>query len=322
MDKKDDLTLMKARGYRRVLSAGFRLYTGHFRRLFKASWHMALLYALSCGALGTLTAIKLPEINIGITQQIIAYQAISIESIKQYSITILEILLLMLLALATLSLASAPILSKLKEHKETGTITMPLHWLTASPHLMGRTLKGCFLTLFVMALPLLLFFALLAVAEAVSSQFVIRHLMTTVGAFAVCSLIALMLELPLMHVLMKYLMEAPCNYWRTLGRNYGRGLSHWGSMFLVFFVSLLMVALFSFIISMPANILQFANQTAQTGLLMGDPLGMPSYMTALTFVTFTFCSFLNFYVCQTTLVHNYYIYGSIETKEYEKDIVH
>ena len=55
---------------------------------------------------------------------------------------------------------------------------------------------------------------------------------------------------------------------------------------------------------------------------MGDPLGMPSYMTALTFVTFTFCSFLNFYVCQTTLVHNYYIYGSIETKEYEKDIVH
>ena len=93
-------------------------------------------------------------------------------------------------------------------------------------------------------------------------------------------------------------------------------------MFLVFFVSLLMVALFSFIISMPANILQFANQTAQTGLLMGDPLGMPSYMTALTFVTFTFCSFLNFYVCQTTLVHNYYIYGSIETKEYEKDIVH
>lgn len=322
MDKQKDTTLLKARSYRSILTTGFRLYIENFRRLFKASWQMALLYALCCGAMGTMATIKIPEITLALMQQLAVFQGFFLETLKQYGVTLLELSGLVLLAFATETLASATILSKLKEHKETGTITMPLHWLTASPHLMGRTLKGCFLTLFVMALPLLLFFALLAVAEMMSPQFFLRHLMTTIGAFAVCTLIALMLELPLMHVLMKYLMEAPCNYWRTLGRNYGRGLSHWGSMFLVFFVSLLMVALFSFIISMPANILQFANQTAQTGLLMGDPLGMPSYMTALTFVTFTFCSFLNFYVCQTTLVHNYYIYGSIETKEYEKDIVH
>ena len=65
MEKQDDLTLMKPRSYRRVLMAGFRLYTSHFRRLFKASWQMALLYSLACGALGTLTAIKIPELSCG-----------------------------------------------------------------------------------------------------------------------------------------------------------------------------------------------------------------------------------------------------------------
>ena len=125
-----------------------------------------------------------------------------------------------------------------------------------------------------------------------------------------------------MHVLMKYLMEAPCNYWRTLGRYYGRGLSHWGILFLVFFVSILVAELASLVVMMPAHVLNMANQAAHNGLLMGDPLGMPSYMTALTFVTFTLCCFIEFYISQVVMIHNYYVYGSIETKEYEKVIVH
>lgn len=319
MDKKDDLTLMKARGYRRVLSAGFRLYTGHFRRLFKASWHMALLYALSCGALGTLTAIKLPEINIGITQQIIAYQAISIESVKQYSITVLEILLLMLLALATLSLASAPILSKLKEHKETGAITTPPHWLSASPHMMGRSLKGVFLTALVILIPFCLFMGAMILANTISPQFILRHLMTTMVTFLVYTLIVVLFSLPLYHVLMKYLMEAPCSYWKTLSRSYASGLSHWGMLFLVFFVSMLLIQLVSFVVMLPSHILSFANQQAHQGLLFGDPLGMPSYITSLTFITVTLCCFIQFYVSQVLLVHNYYIYGSIEAREHERN---
>ena len=76
------------------------------------------------------------------------------------------------------------------------------------------------------------------------------------------SLIALLLELPLMHVLMKYLMEAPCNYWHTLKQNYGKGLHHWGLLFNVMFLSSLLVMLASLVIGMPAYILDFANQKA------------------------------------------------------------
>ncbi len=319
MKKQDDLLLMKARSYRSVLATGFQLYTSYFRRFFKASWQMAILYALSCGALGTLTAIKLPEISTGITQQLLTYQAVSIESLQSYFIIGLEILLLMLLALATLALASAPILSKLKEHKETGTITTPPHWFSASPHLMGRSLKGVFLTALILLIPFCLFVAAMFVLDTVSQQFILRHLTTTIVAFFVYGFIVILFSLPLFHVLMKYLMEAPCGYWRTLGRSYASGMRHWGLLFLVFFVSMLLIQLVGFVVLLPSHILSFANQQAHQGLLFGDPLGMPSYITTLTFITVTLCCFIQFYVSQVLLVHNYYIYGSIEAREQERN---
>ena len=118
---------------------------------------------------------------------------------------------------------------------------------------------------------------------------------------------------------MKYLMEAPCSYWHTLSTSYSRGMRHWGSLFVVFFVSTLLVEIAAFIIMLPAHILNIANQQAQMGVLIGDPLGMPSYMTTLTFITFMLCCFMEFYVSQVMLVHNYYIYGAIESKEQENE---
>ena len=319
MEKQDDLTLMKPRSYRRVLAAGFKLYTENFRRLFKASWQMAILYALSCGALGTLLSIKLPEITVMIMQQIQFTQTISLELLQHYYLIGAEMLLLLILTIATLCLGSATILNKLSEHRQTGAITMPPRWLSATPRLMGRTLKGVFLTLLVTFLPLLAFIGTLALAETLSTQFTMRHITTIVATFCLLSLIIAMLALPLMHVLMRYIMEPSQGYWRTLANCYPQGLSHWGLLFLVFFVSTLLVQLTALIIMMPSHILNFANQQAQAGLLIGDPLGMPSYIMPLTFGTYMLCSFLEFYISQVTLVHNYYLYGSIETQEKEKN---
>lgn len=318
MENQQDNSLMKARSYRSVLATGFRLYSENFRRLFKASWQMALLYAVVCGCLGVLLAIKIPEMTLAIMQQLAALQGLFVDTLQQYTLTVLEIWGLTLLAVITLALASATILNKLKEHKETGAITIPPHWLTGSPRLMGRTLKGVLLTLLVMLLPLLLFIGLMTLADIMSPNFVLNHIVTTLAAFLVCTLIAAVFFLPLFHVLMKYIMEAPCGYWHTLNDNYGKALRHWGSLFLVFFVSGLLVELTAIVVMMPAYILNFANQAAHKGVLMGDPLGMPSYITTLTFFTCMFCCFVQFYVSQVMLVHNYYIYGSIETQEEEK----
>ncbi len=319
MDKQKDTTLLKARSYRSVLTVGFQLYTGNFRRFFKASWQMALLYAIACGCLGTMAAIKIPELTMVLMQQLATYQGIFIEPLLQYGLSLLALIGLALVALATLALASATILAKLKEHKDTGTITIPPHWLTASPRMMGRTVKGVFLTTLIAALPYLLTIGLLAVVAKSQPQLLYGRLVTITVTTVIASAIIAALMLPLMHVLMKYLMEAPCGYWRTLRQNYGCGMRHWGAMFLVFFVSILLIELVSLIVMTPAHILNLANQTAHTGLLLGDPLGMPSYMTTLTFVTFMLCCFIEFYVSQVTMVHNYYLYGTIEAKEQEKN---
>lgn len=319
MEKQQEMTLMKPRSYRSVLIAGFRLYTENFRRLFKASWQMALLYAVACGVFGTLSVIKIPEIVVAIIQQLNVYHGLFLETLVQYLITFLQILGLLVVAIATLASASATILNKLKEHKETDVISIPPHWFSASPKMMGRSLKGLFFTLLVILIPIILMIAAIAGAEAFSPQFVANHLITLTATFSIGLLIIILLSLPLFHVLMKYLMEAPCSYCHTLSTSYSRGMRHWGSIFVVFFVSTLLVEIAAFIIMLPAHILNIANQQAQMGVLIGDPLGMPSYMTPLTFITFMLCCFMEFYVSQVMLVHNYYIYGAIESKEQENE---
>jgi hypothetical protein len=297
---------------------GFRLYNENFRHFFKASWLMALLYALCCGAAGTVTVIKLPEILVAVLQT----DAMLVTSIlliaKVFTTIILLLTAISLVAFAAMSLASATILNKLKEHKDTGTVTAPLRWLSVSPRLMGRTLKASFLTLLLTIIPMVLFFALMAAADKLSHDFLVRHSMTVMGTFVLWTLVVMVLALPLMHVLMKYLMGA-VSYWSTLKTAYGAGMRHWGALFLVFFLSQLPVQLVAFVVMTPAHILNFANQQAYTGLLIGDPLGMPPYMTAVTFGTFALCAFIQFYVFQVTMLHNYYVYGSIETKEEERN---
>ena len=318
MEKQKDNKLMKARSYRSVLATGFRLYTENFKRFFKASWQMALLYALSCGALGTMLAIKIPELTLVLMQQVALYQGVFIQPLLQYATHLIVLLALMALMIATLALASATILAKLKEHKETGTISTPAHWLTASPRLMGRTLKGVFCTVLLALLPFLLAMAMAVVVAHWRPEMLHARMWTVMVTGVIVSAVIAAFMLPLMHVLMKYIMEAPCKYWPTLGKSYGRALAHWGMLFLVFFVSLLLTELVAVVVMMPAHVLNMANQVAHSGLLLGDPLGMPSYMTPLTFATFTFCCFIQFYVSQVVLVHNYYAYGAIEAKEQER----
>ena len=319
MEKEQDLTLMKARSYRSVLADGYRLYNENFRKLFKASWILAIVYALCCGAFGTLTAIKVPELTLALMQQLSSMQGFFAETAKTYALTIAGIIGLLLLAIAAMSMASATILNKLKEHKDTGTISTPPYWLTTSPAMMGRSLKGVFLTILVLIIPMLLFIGMVAITESVKPQALIGHLTTFIVALCIVCIIIVILVQPLMYVLMKYVMEAPCKYWKTLSANFGCGMRHWGSLFLVFFLSMLLVQLIGLVIMLPSHILSYANQQAHMGLLIGDPLGMPSYMSTLTFATFTLCSFIEFYVSQVMLVHNYYIYGSIDTKEQERE---
>ena len=152
---------------------------------------------------------------------------------------------------------------------------------------MGRTLKGVFATLLVALLPFLLVLALIVVIVKTQPDMLHGRLITALTTAFIMCVVTAALALPLMHVLMKYIMEPPCSFWKTLRKHYSSGMRHWGMLFLVFFVSTLTVQLVQLVVMLPAHILNIASQTAYLGLLKGDPLGMPSYINTLTFVTFT-----------------------------------
>lgn len=288
MEQEEQIILQKVRSYRGILSAGTHLYINDFRRFFKASWLTALIYALINAALGTLTAIKVPELIVVILQQLQHYNGVFIESLQSYLVILVECIVLILAAVIAAALSQATIFALLKEHSETGYVPVPDSWWKPSTRMMGRTLKGVLLTLLI-TIPLLI--------------------LVLTSPFA----------LPLWYVLLKYIMEPSAGYWTTVRKGYGRGMGHWGSLFLVIFLTTLFILLAGMIVMLPAHILFLANYRAQMGVLIGDPLGMPVYMLPMTFITFVLCSFLYFYICLPMLFNGYYAYGTIEAKELEHE---
>ena len=71
--------------------------------------------------------------------------------------------------------------------------------------------------------------------------------------------------------------------------------------------------------SLPVIILTMASLQAQMGTLIGDPLGMPSYLAALAGGTWLLTAFLQAYILLSLLFVGYYAYGSAETQQQERE---
>jgi len=318
MENQDKMRIMKPRSARMVLAKGFRLYAENIRRLLKASWITALIYALSCGALGTVAAIKLPEMTTTLMQLTALGETLTEEAAWMYIMTMGGILLLLLLTIVTYGMAAGMVLNKLKEHKETDVITIPPSWLHPNFALTWRSIKGMLLTVFVMLLPTVFLVLLLVGLGKLMPETMQHHYTTITGTAVVLLAIIVVLELPLTYVWMKYILEPATRFWKILWPAYVRGLRHWAQIFTVVFISMLLVCIFVTIFMMPANILYIANEQAHAGLLIGDELGMPSYIVPLTFATFTLSNLMGFYVGQLTTIHIYYLYGNIEYRSQEE----
>ena len=137
MDQQQKTNVQKVRSYRGILSEGLHLYISAFRKFFKASWLTALVYALINAALGTLTAIKVPELIVVIQLQLQRFNGIFIESLQSYLVVLVECILLILAAVIAMAVAHGTIYALLKEHSETGDISMPGSWWKPSRSMMG-----------------------------------------------------------------------------------------------------------------------------------------------------------------------------------------
>jgi hypothetical protein len=310
-----EYTLYKNRSYRSVISAGFGLYFTQFRLFFKASWIMALIYAAVFAALGTLCAIKLPAITAEIMKQtLVQHQLLARETAEEYLITGGIFIVLTLLYIVVEAFTFATVLNKLKEHQDTDKMMVPRRWFGVRTKLMGRTLKGYLFSLLVILIPVLAIAGLIYVLL----KYVALAPITLEVTALIATLFIVLLSFPLIYVAMKYILNKG-GYFSVFSKAYGTGLSHWGHIFTTCLIGGIIISVLMGIFCLPAIILTQANVMAQEGFLNGDPLGMPDYANLLTIVTFFLTGFVLVYLYMPLLLVCYYMYGSIERYEQEKN---
>jgi hypothetical protein len=311
-----EYALFKSRSYRGVISRGLGLYFSHFRLFLKASWLMAVIFAVVFAALEMLLSIQLPALSATIMkQELVLKTGLSPEIAQQYLVSVGFAFLLILLFIIVEALTVGTVVNKLKEHHDTNTMTVPKRWLSISRRMMGRTLKGYVFTILTILAPVLLLAALVAVLH----HFAPDAMMTWMIIVALCCMVLGLMTLPMLFVFMKYVMNTGKSYLSQLGASYARGLRHMGHIFTTMLIGWLIVCVLAGICCLPTIILAQAHWMSQEGFLNGDPLGMPGYITPLSFITYILTGFVLVYICMPILMIVYYMYGSIETYEQEKE---
>ena len=311
-----EYALFKNRSYQGVISKGFGLYFSHFRLFLKTSWLMAIIFALVFAALEMLLSVQLPSLSATIMkQELVLKTGLSPEVAQQYLLAVGITLLLILLYIMVEALTVGTVLNKLKEHHDTNTMTVPKRWFYISRQMMGRTLKGYVFTIVTMLIPVIVLAAILVGLLYIASD----ALTTWMIIVTVCYTVLGLLSLPMLFVFMKYVMNKGKSYFSLLGSSYARGLRHWGHIFTTLLIGGLTICVLAGICCLPTIILAQAHWSSQEGFLNGDPLGMPGYITTLSFITYFLTGFILVYICMPMLMIVYYMYGSIETFEQEKN---
>lgn len=313
MENQVNDLLMKSRSASACIKAGYQLFLGNFKILFKSSWHVALLYSLVFGLLTYVGIIHLPKLYLnmlaGIRQAHFDFSSFA------------ELLAWMPIPLivggAFELLFYSRGLSMLYSHSRQGTVDKTVRLLHFNWHIMRKLTVAVLLNLAIQLVPLMLF--ALSIYYFRSSFYEASSPTLTYQIFSTLYFIAIaLLSLPLSYISMKYLMSDKAGFWKTLATEYNTGLRHFGFMFTVMIVSVLVITVAEYIIIQPAIVLFIANIQANYGMLLGDPLGMPDYITTLSLVVFCITGFIQPFIRMSVFFTSYYMYGSIEKQEQER----
>lgn len=291
MEQHHDETLMKSRSASTCVRAGVRLYTKNAKRIFRQCWPFMLVYALASSLIGTLLLTHFTQaLEMGPTL-FLYYGCL------QFVIT---------------SLLVAGGVSLLRQHHYTGAIASPARWLTFDGAALWRTCKAA---LFVLALLVGCYLTVV-----VAGIYLYVHLPGIAGKLLITLLLVIMaiLLLPMEYVTMKYLVTNRPSYLRQLSAGYGTGMRYLGLIFVVTFICALIAMLASAIISLPATVITFAALQSGGGVMAGDPSGLPHHFTLLTAATLLLNFLLQAWLILLLLFPTYFVYGSIEKQEEER----
>lgn len=137
-NKTSEDTLFKSRSSSASIKAGYRLYTGSFRKIFKSSWLAALIYAFFFSALGTISVIQVPRLSL----QILSDMDNPSGYIDRYIWLTSAIIVLLIVGTIAEVLFYSCGLSLLRQHQKQSSILFPAKWFSFDRHTSLRTLKA------------------------------------------------------------------------------------------------------------------------------------------------------------------------------------
>ncbi len=308
-EQSPNLTLYRLRSSRGALSAGYRLYVGNFRRIFRSAWIVAVVYALA----------------MAVQSWYATYHLIPAMSVSQRftdanatSLPVNELLTwgaLLLLFFVMAALLAAHGFAAMDEHRQTNQISQPAHWYGSQRWPMARRALMVLLWLLVLAVIIAALFV--GVSFAMKSLGSGQSLTSSVVSMAVLAAVGVVLfifTLPLTYTVTAHML-APKFSPRPPVAGYGRGMSHVGMLFAIAIVVVLLTVLLTLVIQLPAVILYTATVKSQLGLAYGDPAGMPEAMSWASLIVFALSGFVQAWIHLSTLFPFYYAYGTIESYE-------
>lgn len=304
-NQKDDI-LLKDRSSRTCIGAGYRLFTGNFKKIFRYTWFTAVIYGIVNGIYTSYFVTEYPKMLLAMkTGQLLVPE--------NTGHTVLMSLSTLLMLLATVWLYSH-MSSLLYQHRTEGVITVSARLFQI--HFDWRAILRVLAWALVCFVLSLIISALLG---GVAYYAITKQSLTLFGFAGLLGLAVLLLMVPLCYPAMHYLTTRDTKLFKILGSDYVAGLRHWGMLFAVAFVTVILSSVILTLTTLPAIILSIANIKAQTGVIMGDPLGMPDYIGKLTLLVFTLAGFIQAYVILSIFFPAYYAAGSIETQEQERN---
>lgn len=310
--KQTEATAMKSNSAGASIKLGYGLYASTFSNTFRATWLPALIFSIIFAALGTITIIKLPPLMVAITANGGPTQTLA----KEYLALLGTAALLVVIGGVVETAFYSCGLSLLRGHKTTGKMATAKWCPALDKHTTWRTFKAVLSVLLINAVP----FAAFTLWYALKLRHILAQPGSHYAAVGITALLAIFMWLallPTLFVAMKYVINDDKRFWPLLRTDYLPAMRHLGFMLMVVISCGAMVVMATYVLQQPAVILAVANTQANIGVANGDPLGMPTYMTALTFAIFLVSGFVQAYIRMSALFPIYYMYGSIDTQESE-----
>ncbi len=291
--------LYKNRSFSSCINAAFKLQIENLKNILKCTWLPILIQSIIAGCYTSLFA-----------------NSIMMDGWTKHPFVTLSVMLLVaVLQLVATAWTLSRLMSLLNEQPRRWNFRRSL-WMLFS----NTVISVAFVSIFSGAAGAAIGFVLAKAQAEEASPGMPMSVIIIIGVYLLLLLLYFCLvQLPLMYTSMRYLNVEKMKFWRDLLPCHRTGLRHWGFIFITLLLSSIIISVICLLLMTPAYILGFARFTSEMGVVTGDPSGLPSYFPWLQFITTVVVLFFVYQVFIFEVLVIYFMYGSIETQEEERN---